>query len=101
MAGRQQSQHSAHRLFTHTPLLYTPAHTSDGGAHTPTHTHTHTQTHTLAHTHPLQASTVDVHSPLVDLGLVQEGLWLVELEQDVWGGDGLADRQDAGVALGQ
>lgn len=39
--------------------------------------------------------------PLVDLGLVQEGLWLVHLDQNVWWGDGLADSEDAGIAFWQ
>lgn len=39
--------------------------------------------------------------PLVDLGLVQEGLWFVHLDHDVWWGDGLTDGEDAGIAFGQ
>lgn len=40
-------------------------------------------------------------SPLVDFGFVQQGLGLVEFDQDVWRGDWLADSEDAGVALGE
>ncbi len=39
--------------------------------------------------------------PLVDLGLVQEGLWFVHLDQNVGWGDGLADSEDAGIAFWQ
>lgn len=42
-----------------------------------------------------------VISPLVDLGFVQQGLGLVEFDQDVRRGNWLADGEDAGVALGE
>lgn len=39
--------------------------------------------------------------PLVDLGLIQEGLWLVHLDHNVGWGDGLTDSEDAGIAFWQ
>lgn len=48
--------------------------------------------------HGLEAQLI---SPLVDFGLIQKGLWLVQFDQDIWRGNRLADGEDAGIALGE